>query len=109
MNHRRDDNPIEAVEPDLTSPVTLDELCSLLQVRTEVVCEWVAEGVVRPRGERLGEWRFEPGELERARRARRLQHDFELGTRSLPLVMDLLGEVQRLRRRLRVFEERYLE
>jgi len=57
----------------------------------------------------MTEWRFTNVELERARRARRLQLDFELDNASLPLVLELLGEVQRLRRRLRMLDERYFE
>lgn len=109
MSPRQDESPIQTIEAQSTESLSLAELCGLLEVRAEVICEWVAEGVVRPRGERLAEWRFEAREFERARRARRLQLDFELESRSLPLVMDLLGEVQRLRRRLRVFEERFVE
>ncbi|MGB0515087.1 MAG: chaperone modulator CbpM, partial [Wenzhouxiangellaceae bacterium] len=67
------------------------------------------EGVVRPTGERLSEWRFPDHEIERARRARRLQRDLGLNTASLPLVLELLGEVEHLRARLRIFERRFLE
>ena len=101
--------PIEAIDVEEPEVLTLREVCSILELRSEVICEWVAEGVVQPAGERLGEWRFAPGQLERARRARRLQQDLELNTESLPLVLDLLGEVEQLRTRLRLFEKRFLE
>ncbi len=99
----------EILEPEADSVFSLGQVCALLELRAEVICEWVAEGVVRPRGERLSEWRFSQLELERARRARRLQHDFELDSASLPLVLELLNEVQHLRRRLKMLEERYFE
>lgn len=101
--------PIEAIDIEEPEVLSLHEVCAILELHSEVVCEWVAEGVVQPSGERLGEWRFPPGELERARRARRLQHDLELNTESLPLVLDLLGEIEQLRARLRFFEKRFLE
>ena len=107
MSERRP--PIEAIDAKEPDVLTLPEVCSILELRTEVVCEWVAEGIVQPSGERLGEWRFPARQLERALRARRLQQDLALNTESLPLVLDLLGEVERLRRRLRVFEERFFE
>lgn len=100
---------IEHVGIDETETLTLNDVCRILELRTEVIREWVAEGVVRPSGRRTGEWRFAPRELERALRARRLQRDLELETQSLPLVLDLLSEVERLRRRLRVLEEHLLE
>lgn len=105
MTERRN----EPLAPSDRDVVDLGELCMILELRSEVVCEWVAEGVVRPAGRRLGEWRFTADELERARRARRLQRDLDLNTASLPLVLDLLGEVEHLRRRLRVLEDRFFE
>lgn len=102
-------HPIEHVGVGESDVVDIHELCMILDLRTEVVYEWVAEGIVQPVGERLGEWQFPARELERARRARRLQRDLELNTASLPLVLDLLGEVERLRRRLQVFENRFFE
>ena len=101
--------PIEIVDLEEPEALTLHEVCNILEMHSEVVCEWVAEGVVQPSGERLGEWQFAPGQIERARRARRLQRDLELNTESLPLVLDLLREVQHLRSRLRVIEHRFLE
>lgn len=111
MNDRTpsDQAPIEAIKPEAAEPLTLSQICAILELRSEVVCEWVSEGVMRPTGDRLTEWRFPGRELERARRARRLQRDLGLNTASLPLVLDLLGEVEHLRARLRVFERRFLE
>ena len=107
MNEQR--APIEAIDVGEPEALTLHQVCSILELRTEVVCEWVAEGVVQPSGERLGEWQFAPGQIERARRARRLQRDLELNTESLPLVLDLLREVEQLRSRLRIMEHRFFE
>lgn len=107
MNEDR--SPVEILEPETGSVFSLGQVCTLLEVRSDVVCEWVAEGIVRPQGRSLSEWRFTNAELERARRARRLQHDLEIDSASLPLVLELLGELQRLRRRLRMLEERYFE
>ncbi|MDT8451056.1 MAG: chaperone modulator CbpM [Wenzhouxiangellaceae bacterium] len=103
------DDRIEHVGIDETEALTLNEVCRILELRTEVIRDWVAEGVVQPSGRRTGEWRFAPREFERALRARRLQRDLELETQSLPLVLDLLSEVERLRRRLRVLEGRFFE
>jgi chaperone modulatory protein CbpM len=107
MNEHR--SPVEVIEPETASVFSLGQICTLLELRSDVVCEWVEDGIVRPQGRSLSEWRFTNAELERARRARRLQHDLELDSASLPLVLELLGEVQRLRRRLRMLEERYFE
>lgn len=101
--------PVESIDVDEPESLTIHQVCTILELKTEVVCEWVAEGVVRPSGERIGEWRFPAWQLDRALRARRLQRDLDLNTESLPLVLDLLGEIEQLRARLRVVEVRYFE
>ena len=101
--------PIRILDSDVEQDIAPGQLCTILELRREVLCEWVAEGVLRPKGRQLTEWRFSAAELARARKARRLQRDLGIETRSLPLVLDLLGELEQLRRRLRVLEDRYFE
>jgi chaperone modulatory protein CbpM len=104
-------NPNRPIEPSDPPTLDLEALCVVLEVRQERVCEWVDEGLLRPRRRSAArsEWRFPADQCERARRALRLQRELELETNALPLVMDLLGEVQRLRRRVRLLEDRFLE
>lgn len=94
MNQRSFD--IELIDRALD----LEELCRLCDVAPELVIEWVAEGVVEPEGNR--QWRFPVREIRRTRLAGRLQRDFELETQALPLVLDLLDEVETLQREVRV-------
>jgi chaperone modulatory protein CbpM len=46
------------------------------------------------------QWRFGGGELARARRIRRLQHDFEASLDAVAVMLDLLDEIERLRAEL---------
>lgn len=78
----------------------LSELCRICDVSREVVIEWVQEGVVEPHGE--AQWRFPARQLGRLRRASRLQQDLELESHVLPVVLDLLEEIERLRNEVRV-------
>ena len=89
---------VEVLEQE--TELQLSELCRVCGVSREVVVEWVNEGVVEPRGQE--QWRFPARQLGRLRRARRLQQDLELDSQSLPLVLDLLEEVERLRNEVRV-------
>lgn len=101
--------PIEVIDSDPDEVIEPGQLCAILELQRETLCEWVAEGVLRPEGRRLTEWRFSSAELQRARRACRLQRDLGIETASLPLVLDLLGEVEQLRRRLRLLERLYFD
>ena len=98
-----------AVEPTERATLDLSTFCVVLELRETTILDWIDEGVLRPRGETRRDWVFPPEELDRARRALRLQQDLGLNTAALPLVMDLLGEVHRLRRRVRQLEDRFFE
>ena len=54
----------QPIEPEGRA-VGLEEICVILELKSEVVTEWVAEGIVRPEDRRADEWRFSAGELER--------------------------------------------
>lgn len=99
----------DPLEPSERTTLDLTTLCVVLELREERICAWVAEGLLRPRGDGRRDWAFPPEQLDRARRALRLQRDLGLNDEALPLVMDLLGEVRRLRRRVRQLEDRFFE
>ncbi|MEM7054886.1 MAG: chaperone modulator CbpM [Pseudomonadota bacterium] len=106
MNNQPSDQPVVL---DQENAVSISEVCTIVNLQAEVLCQWVAEGIVTPSGERVNEWRFSQRHIQRIRQARRLQQDLEINTASLPLVLDLLDEISQLRRRIRRLEHRYFE
>lgn len=89
---------IHAVLLDDSIEVSLAELCSACRVSEELIVEIVAEGIVQPAGAKPTEWRFSGVALARVQRALRLQHDFGVNLAGAALALDLLEEVERLRR-----------
>ncbi len=79
---------------------TLSALCQACGAQQELVHGLVVEGVLHPTGQDPQEWQFSGEALPRARRALRLVRDFELDLAAVGLVMDLLGEIDRLRAQL---------
>jgi chaperone modulatory protein CbpM len=77
---------------------SLAELCSACGVHQELIVEIVAEGIVEPLGIEPAEWRFSGLALTRVQRVLRLQHDFGVNLPGAALALDLLEEVERLRR-----------
>jgi len=77
---------------------SLAELCSTCEVTQELIVEIVAEGIVEPLGTDPAEWRFSGLALTRVRRVLRLQRDFGVNLPGAALALDLLEEVERLRR-----------
>ena len=89
---------ISAVLLDESVEFSFTELCSLCSVTEEIVVEIVAEGIVVPSGTERGHWRFSGVALARVQRAIRLQRDFGVNLAGAALALDLIEEVERLRR-----------
>ena len=77
---------------------SLTEVCAACRVSEELVVEIVAEGIVEPSGPDRAQWRFTGVALTRVQRALRLQHDFGINLAGAALALDLLEELERLRR-----------
>ncbi|MCV2356462.1 chaperone modulator CbpM [Paucibacter sp. B2R-40] len=79
---------------------TLSGLSQACQVDALQVAELVHEGVFGVMGEDMGQWLFEGAALRRARLALRLQRELDLAPHGTALVLDLLEEIDQLKRRL---------
>ena len=90
--------PIDATALDESVELSLAELCSVCSVEEALVVEIVAEGIVEPIGGTRAQWRFSGVALTRVRRVIRLQHDFGVNLAGAALALELLEELQRLRR-----------
>jgi chaperone modulatory protein CbpM len=91
------------------SVVLLDEACftaaqmaSACAVHIDWVTGHVDDGVLTVTATAGAELRFSTRDLQRARRIRQLERDFDAGPELAALVADLLEEVGALRARLRV-------
>ncbi|WP_017937084.1 chaperone modulator CbpM [Zestomonas thermotolerans] len=88
----------------------VEEVCQLTGLERAYLVEIVAHGIVEPRGERPENWRFDQQALHLLRRAARLQRELALDWAGVAVALDLLGEVEQLRRenlRLRRLLERF--
>jgi chaperone modulatory protein CbpM len=85
---------------------TLVELCRSSHLEEGFIVECIEHGVVEVSGSSLQEWRFTNGARLRLQKAWRLHRDLELQPAALPLVLQLLGELETLQqenRRLRLW------
>ncbi|WP_295443179.1 chaperone modulator CbpM [uncultured Thiodictyon sp.] len=96
---------IEGIVLDEGLVVTLAELTQLCGSSGRTLQLMVGEGLLRPQaGAAPGEWRFDGVAVQRARRALRLRHDLELNLSGTALALDLLDELEALRRRIHALE-----
>ena len=91
-------DPITAMLLDDSVEFSLDELCAACGVSAEFVVEIVAEGIVEPIGPERTQWRFSGVALARVQRVVRLQREFDVNLPGAALALELLEEVERLRR-----------
>ena len=84
---------------DHSTVLSIQDLSRMCNVDERHIVEFVEEGVLEV-VEVSSEWRFSGDALRRARMALRLERDFELNLAGVALAIDLLEELQELRRRL---------
>jgi chaperone modulatory protein CbpM len=88
---------------DDTIRFSLVEFCEYAKTGQEQVIEMVEEGILDPEGASIHTWRFDTKALKRVQIATRLQHDLGVNLPGSALVLDLLEEMETLRRQMRDF------
>jgi chaperone modulatory protein CbpM len=81
--------------------LTMEDLARACAVETQWVVERVEAGLLGSASVKTVEWRFVSADLSRARRLAALERDFDANQELAALVVDLIEEVARLRRRLK--------
>jgi chaperone modulatory protein CbpM len=74
------------------------ELCERVALPEDELKEIVAYGIIEPRDSHAREWEFEPEMAELAARAARLHRDLQIDWAGVALALDLLEELDALRR-----------
>lgn len=93
-----DETTVRAVVLDERVEIDLSELCRISGLEEERVVEMVAEGIVEPLGHGRAAWRFTGFAVTRVLRTAQLQRDFEVNLPGAALALELLEELERLRR-----------
>lgn len=96
MNER---SPLHGDLLDEQMRLTLDDLCRVCKVERRIVVEMVHEGVVEVVASRHDQWIFSGAAVPRVRTALRLQQDLDVNLPGAALALELIDELERLRRR----------
>lgn len=85
-------------EPHIT--LTLGEICERGECHAEFVIKLVSYGIIVPVEDvpEARQWQFDLAALARLRKAQRLQRDLKINLPGLAMSLDLLDEVQQMRR-----------
>lgn len=92
---------VTGVVLDESIDFSLGELCRSCGVDAEFIIGMVDEGVIEPQGPDPDNWRFRGPELMRVHSASRLAHDLRLNLAGVALALELMDELDELRRQLR--------
>jgi chaperone modulatory protein CbpM len=96
-----DEHTLPASIFDDSVQVTLQELSRMCAVDERHIVEFVEEGVLTAVSS-APQWHFSGGAVRRARLAVRLQRDLEINLAGVALALDLMEELELLRRELRL-------
>lgn len=80
---------------------SLDDLCGLCRVDSAFVFDLIAEGVLHPEGDDPRFWQFSGTSVKRVQTAIRLKRDLDINLPGVALILDLLEELEELRRQIR--------
>jgi chaperone modulatory protein CbpM len=85
-------------------PLTLGQLCRACGTHADWVISLVEEGIIEPDGKELHLWRFSGVSLVRVRSALRLHRDLGVNLAGIGLALDLIEEIESLRKQLNITE-----
>jgi chaperone modulatory protein CbpM len=85
---------------DESVELSLIEVCRICDTGEDVIVELVREGIVAPTRSAESRWVFSGASVARIQIALRLQQDLQLNLPGAALVIELLEEIDRLRRGL---------
>lgn len=87
---------------DATATFSLYEICERGECHAEYVIKLVNYGVIAPveEGPEVRQWQFDLEALARLRKALRLQRDLKINLPGLAMSLELLDEIQDMRREL---------
>jgi chaperone modulatory protein CbpM len=84
-----------------SSALSVQDLERMFAVEQRRIVEWVEEGVISVLEMNAAEWRFSGAQLRRARIALRLERDLGVNAAGVALALELLEELEQLRRERR--------
>jgi len=90
----------EGIITEHENNISLFELCRFCNLTSDFIAELVSEGILEPVGESKHEWQFTFTTIERVKKVKRLQNDFELNLPGAGLAIHLLDRIEELERLL---------
>lgn len=105
---RNSDTQIEIIfNQELT--YTLGELCEICEVHVDRINEIIDYGIIASREATPNQWRFSYGEMEILQKVLRLERDLDINMPGIAMTLDLLEQVEVLRKQVDLLEHQLLQ
>ncbi len=93
---------LEGILISENTEITITELCQACECQEDWIIELVAEGVLDPINDRdERQWRFKGDCVSKTHAALRLKRDLGVNLAGVALALDLIDEIDHLKRRLK--------
>ncbi|MEO1138964.1 MAG: chaperone modulator CbpM [Pseudomonadota bacterium] len=89
---------------EVVDVVSLSDLCRICGSHADWIIALVDEGILEPIGTSRSNWRFDSVSITSARKVQRLQNDLDINLSGIALVLSLVDENARLKRRVQMLE-----
>jgi len=76
--------------------ITLMQLSRSCNIPSKVIIDMVEEGILDPKGNTVGSWRFAFSTLHKIEKIKRLQRDLRINLAGIALVVELLEKIEML-------------
>lgn len=90
--------PVTGTVLDEETLYNFSDICRLCGVPAECILEMIDEGLLRPQGSVATQWRFTAIEIKRIQTTVHLQRDLRINLPGCALALQLLEELEELRR-----------
>ena len=99
----RDSEPLSGQIVDESTEITITELCRSCAVEAGLIEALIAEGILELTSKRGEEWCFSYISVKKTRTVVHLQRDLGVNLAGAALALDLMDQMESLKRRLQLF------
>ena len=85
---------------------SLEDVCRRINLEEDFVVQCVDFGIAEVEGRGRAEWHFSPTTIVRIQRAWRLRRDLDINFTGLGVVLDLLDDIEDMRREITVLRKK---
>lgn len=82
------------------------EICTIAGTEEQFIVELIEHGIIEPNGKQRSDWTFSWQQAQRCKSAQRLRNDLGINVEGIGLSLQLLEEVDSLRKQLAMLERR---